>query len=300
MHSAHEIAEALARAGIEQLPPPARAHLARRLALGFAGGEASNPAGLRDTSFGCAKSGAIGPAVFADLDAGARAAVANAFRAAPRDWGAADDATIARLGGYPIHRARATVGDVTDVAKAYAKTVVGPATLVTDYLFGPSAEEEATFRGLVADWEAYDRVGVGTKVLPEHRDDAVAWRTFRDEWRAGSIPGNEHAGRLNAQVSISNMIRRRLKETGVIDPLLQQDERRGVDVEQSSIALAKSAELDKMCRESALCDWMTKPGQKLIKTPLGPMPENIAIGAGVGAGVIALLGIATAIRAVRG
>jgi hypothetical protein len=339
---ARQIAEALTRAGIERLPPPARAHLARRLAIGFAAGEDSafNPAGLRDTTFGCARSGSFGLARFKDINSGASAAVANAFRAAPRDWGATDKALLSRLGSYPIHRNQTATslvpiptsdgsiryGSVKEAESSgatrnadgswnlsgvrvegtpigefkwsYLIPGYGPYALVRDY-FRPSEEAEATFRGLVADWEAYERLGVGERTMPEARDDLIAWRKFRDEWRAGSIPGNETGGRLNAQVAISNMVRRGLKDQGAVDPILQQ-ERKGVDVERSTEALADSAKTEQFCKGVPFCEWMTKPGQVLIETPFGPMPKNIAIAGGVGIGVLGLIAITGAVGAVRG
>lgn len=342
---AQHIAEALARAGIENLSPPARAHLARRLAIGFANCDesANNPAGLRDTVFGCARNGSAGFATFKDLDSGARAAIANAYRAAPRDWSATDMAALASLGAYPIRRDDSgglaktipvpmpdgalryvsfgeaeAVGAIRNDDGSWNLTSVtvegkplgefkwsylipgyGPYAVARDY-FAPSEEAEATFRGLVADWEAYDRVGVGAKVLPEHREDVVAWRKFRDEWRAGSIPRNESGGRLNAQVEISNMIRRGLKENGVVDPSLQQQERKGVDVEKSTSALADAASTEQWCKGVPLCEWMTKPGQDLISTPFGPLPKNIVVAGGVGLGVLTLLAVIGGVRAVRG
>lgn len=341
MTRAHEIGEALARAGVVQLPPTARAHLAKRLAMGIAAG--NNPAALRSTTFGCARNGAPGVASFATLDIGAAAAVANAFRAAPRDWGAVDAETLRRLESYPIHRAASPIGPSDKVPVPDAKGAIryvsfeeaeeagaqrnpdgswnlttalvegtpvgefkwsylipgyGPYAIVRDY-FAPSAEAEATFRGLVADWEAYERLGVGSTVLHEHRDDLIAWRKFRDEWRAGSIPGNETGGRLNAQVSLSNMVRRGLKARGVVDPILQQ-ERTGVDVAQSTSALADAEKTEQWCKGIPLCDWMTKPGQKCIVTPFGCLPENITIAVGIGLGVLTLSAVAGTIRAVRG
>ncbi len=354
MIDAKQIANALSRAGIAQLPPVARAHLANRLTASLASGDLTgfNLAGLRATTYGCARGGAA-LAEFPDIDAGARAAVANAYRAAPRDWSFVDGAALARLGGYPIRHASPekvpvpTSGgairyvafgdaeesgatrnadgswDLTSVRVegkslgefkwSYLIPGYGPYALVRDY-FRPSEEAEATFRGLVADWEGYERIGVGASVLagetdpatglkrPSFRDSLVDWRTFRDEWKAGTIPGNETGGRLNAQVAISNMIRKNLAEYKIIDPALadSRHDRAGVDIEKSSEAMKDAAEKEQWCKGVPLCNWMTKPGQKIVMGPFGPMPENIMWAGGIGLGLLGLIAASGAIAAVRG
>lgn len=291
MLSAPEIAGALARAGVDKLPPPARAYLADRLVAAGTAGTLSpaNLGGLRGVTFGSGSSPEL--AKFPDIDAAARALVAVSFRAAPRAWGETDSVTMSRLGSYPIHRkgavalAGAPVGDATDFARSALKTALGPVAFVEDTFFGPSAESESTFRGLVSDWEGYERIlkqspGFLNK-LPELKDDAAEWRKFRDAWRAGSIPGNELGGLLNVQVSLSNKVRALLKEKGVVDPVLQEM-RTGVDVEKSTDALAASKDVDSWAKSVPIVNWITDPSA----------PPNAAASR---AGAVAIAGIAVAV-----
>jgi len=291
MLSAPEIAGALARAGVDKLPPPARAYLAERLVAAGTEGTLSpaNLGGLRGVTFGSGSS--PGLAKFPDIDAAARALVAVSYRAAPRAWGETDETTMSRLGSYPIHRngavalAGAPVGDAADFARSALKTALGPVAFVEDQFFGPSAEAESTFRGLVSDWEGYERIlkqspGVLDK-LPELKDDVTEWRKFRDAWRAGSIPGNELGGLLNVQVSLSNKVRALLKERGVVDPILQQT-RTGVDVEKSTDALAAAKDVDTWAKNVPGISWLTDPSKS---------PE-VAAGR---AGTLAIAGVAAAV-----
>ncbi len=296
MLSASDIAGALARAGVDRLPPPARAYLAERLVAAGAAGtlSPSNLGGLRNVSFGSAREGSTVLASFPDIDAAARAIVAVSYRAAPREWAETDAETMARLGAYPIHRrgavalAGAPVGDAADIAKSALKSALGPATMITDF-FGPSAESEATFRGLVADWEGYERIlkaqpDIAIR-LPELKDDVSEWRKFRDAWKAGTIPGNELGGLLNVQVSLSNKVRTLLKEKGVTDPVLQQ-KRAGVDVEKSTDALAASKDVDTWAKSVPILDWLTDPSQSPKAAG-----SRAGIVAGVGLAVAALLSL---------
>lgn len=289
MLSAPEIAGALARAGVDKLPPPARAYLAERLVSAGVDGSLSrtNLGGIKSVTFGAAGSAL---AEFPDIDSAARALVAVSYRAAPRAWGETDDVTMSRLGSYPIHRKGAValagvpVGDAADLARSALKTALGPVAFVEDKFFGPSEEAESTFRGLVSDWEGYERIlknspGILNR-LPELKDDVAEWRKFRDAWRAGSIPGNELGGLLNVQVSLSNKVRTMLKEKGVTDPVLQEM-RSGVDVEKSTDALAAAKDADSWAKNVPIVNWITDPSA----------PPKSAVGR---AGTVALVGLAAA------
>jgi len=181
MHSPTVIAEALTRAEVNRLPPAARAYLSERM-LSRDSGAPNNIGGVRNMSFG--SNGGPAYASFVDIDAGARALVAISYRAAPRDWRSVTSDEVATLSTYPL-------SGVLDIAKSAGATILGPVAAVAERIqsvTGPTEELQATFRGLVADWEAYERLGVGDSILKNMRDDLVEWRAFRDAWLDGSIP----------------------------------------------------------------------------------------------------------------
>ena len=285
MSSPHLIAGALARAGIDRLPPPARAYLADRLTAQIAGADVDvdrNLGGLRSTSLGCAKRQER-EAVFPNIDAAARALVAVSFRAAPRDWGAMSKADLAQLGRYPFdperHQRR-----TAELAGQEARPELGwwPG-------FGPSDEAQTTFRALTADWEAFERIGVGTRVLPFLKDDLSDWHKFRDEWKAGDIPSADIGGRLLAQTIAARRVREYLKDQKIVDPALQTPAVKDLAVDEAADRTKPDgsfASIDKWAAKNPIANWLTDPSQ-----PPEKARNRILATAGVGLGLVALLGV---------
>lgn len=283
MSSPHLLAGALSRAGVEKLPPPARAYLAQRLTAQIAAGDvdmARNLGGLRATSLGCAKRDER-EAAFPNIDAAARALVAVSFRAAPRDWGAMNAADLAQLGRYPWQDSRHQQR-VAALAGEQERPELGwwPG-------FGPTDEAQATFRALTADWEAFERIGVGTRVLPFLKSDLDEWHKFRDEWKAGDIASSDIGGRLLAQTIAARKVREYLKDAKIVDPALQatppvQD----VAVDESTSALKAAAPVESWARSNPIVNWLTDPSQ----TPEKARTRILAT-AGAGLGLVALLGV---------
>lgn len=335
------IAGALAKAGVDKLPPAARAYLANRLVTQGTDGHlsAENLGGLRAYTFGARKLNVGGTAKFPSAEAAARALVATSYRAAPRDWASTSKGDLARLGNYPMVRDGAkaltsarmipiptsegalelaspdvaqSFGAVLGDAGAWDLTKVslgglpvgefkwsylipgyGPYKLVKDYL-GPSEEAEKTFQGLIADWEAFDRLGVGGDILPELRQDSVDWRKFREDWQNGDIPSKDIGGRLTAEVVRANRVRLNLAEQKITDPALGTGLRAGVEVASSVPALVRAEKVDAWARSIPVVNWITAPDQKTV-SPLGfPMPERALWT--IGAGLVGALGIFAAIR----
>lgn len=302
MLTPEDIAAALDRAGVHDLAPSALAYLSGRLVKQGASGGATptNLGGLRDVTFGSAARGG-GLASFPDIDTAARALVSVSCRAAPRRWGDTTDAELAGLAMYP--QPTPVVGDV--VADLFRMAVRTASSSADAFIFAPNKADQEAFQRLMADWEGYDRLGVGERILAGEkgpdglrrvnvREDVVDWRKFRDEWLAGQIDGAEIAARLNPQVSVSNKIRRYLKETNAIDPVLQRDEARGVDVEESTGALQLAADVDKSARSNAFVNWVTSPGNKTNLPIIGAVPTKVLWVGGLG------LGLALFVMARRG
>ena len=124
--------------------------------------------------------------------------------------------------------------------------------------FGPSDEAESTYRQLRADWEAFERDGVGSTKLPHLRQDVVEWRQFRDAWEAGSLPSNDLGGRLNAEVSRANRIRSEL--TGKTIAELGPEVRRGVDVvNATAFTRDVAAPVEQWARDNPLVHALANP-----------------------------------------
>lgn len=184
------------------------------------------------------------------------------------------------------------LGDASDWFKSAALTALGPAGTVVDVVSErPSSDAEASFRRLMADWEGYDRLGVGGRVLPGLRDDVVDWRKFRDDWLSGNIPGKDIAARLNVQVSASNKVRQLLKEGGVVDPAIASDPAKGVDVEESTAPLAVAASVNREAKDSPIIGWLTSPGGKTNLPVIGPVPDKViwTVGIGVAAAIVLMV-----------
>ncbi len=271
-------------------------------------------------------------AIFSDLDAAARALVATAYRAAPRDWGHVGAAEMASLATYPIQRVKLAGGEgwsyyqtgcddrappvlverSVSEANKHDKDVdlraknkglgvaiwrqradgwrVGvlnecggfsfegadidePINLGWWPGFGPSAEAEATFRGLTADWEAFDRLGVGERILRHLEKDKYEWRSFRAAWKSANIDSTDIGGRLNAEVHRANRVRRELADAKVVDPALLGD-RQGADVTDSTNALKASVPIDNWASKIPILNWATSPASSLKDLdPRGPVGD---------------------------
>ncbi len=197
-------------------------------------------------------------ATFPDLDSGARALVACAYRAMPRTWGDVGDAELATLGRYPAdrlarrgiqrhHRRRGWVDDATIPAEDDDTDIQlsGEAPPLGWFPgFGPSAEAEQTYRALVADWEAFDRVGVGQRILPHLRQDVIEWREFRDHWKAGDIDSSNINGSLMAETARARRIRTELRDAKVTDPALGPHDIQAPGVEHSGGGLSWAGSVD--------------------------------------------------------
>lgn len=289
MNSPHVIAGALARAGIDRLPPPSRAYLAQRLTAQIAAGDMHvdrNLGGLRAVSLGCAKRQEH-EAVFPNIDAAASALVAVSFRAAPRDWGAMTAGDLAQLARYPFTAER----HQRRVAALAGKE--GRAELGWWPGFGPTDEAQQTFRALTADWEAFERIGVGTRVLPFLKDDLADWRKFRDEWKNADIPNTEIGGRLLAQTIAARRVREYLKDAKIVDPVLQTPPAKDItvtDAGKDATAVASggmftSTGIDEWAKSNPVVNWLTDASQAPEKAR-----RRILATAGIGLGLVALLG----------
>ena len=244
-----------------------------------------------------------GVASFGTLLEGARAAVATAYRAAPRSWGDIGADELARLGQYPLlhllERRRAEPfdadsGQVTlrlrdggylPVPLAVALragatrrpddsldlTAVAPLDLGWWPGFGPSSEAETTFRGLIADWEAFERLGVGRGRFAFLAQDVKEWREFRDAWNNAALESADIGGRLTAEVARANRIRVELKDARVVDPQLRETPREGVDVTAAAAPQAVAKPIADWAASTPGVSWLTDPkappkaiGQRLL------------------------------------
>lgn len=175
-----------------------------------------------------------------------------------------------------------SLGEISEWKWSYLIPGYGPYTAVKDYL-GPTEAAQTTFRGLMADWEGFDRLGVGDKMFgpndpdkshPDFREDVKDWRRFRDAWIDGSIPGNEVGGQLNVQVGVANKIRKNLAESKVVDPAIATEERKGVDVEHSTTAIQKAVAVETAAKGNVVLDWATRPGNKTVLPVIGAVPDK--------------------------
>ncbi len=267
-----EIFEALEAAGARQLEPRQAQWIAERMRFGYSP-EAQNIGGLRctaphvHTGEGCVSVPGVPYrlAKFASWADAARALVATSRRAtAPSDAPAPDLPQVGFRSTHPDPTTGET-GDLTDWAKRAAE-IVDP--LGSRLLWGPSAEAEATFRGLLADWESFERAGVPDK-HPELRDTFIAWVKFRDAW----LSGNTDEAALNPAVTDANRVRRTLAEKAG-QP--QPEDRPNVQFD------------DLNSRNSAF-SWLSKKADAVVPNAI-PQPLKGPVGIGVVAvGLIALL-----------
>lgn len=94
----------------------------------------------------------------------------------------------------------------------------GPAPVPAQAQFPP--EYEATMRALLADWEGFDRLGVGTKILPDLRPAVVQFRTLRDAWKVGPNDPATVKTEIDAAIRAAGQVRDALQKSGVVDPAL--------------------------------------------------------------------------------
>lgn len=251
-------------------------------------------------------------AIFPDIGAAARALVATSYRAAPRDWGRVSAAEIAGLDVYPITRIRPLGAAIpvpegriaipvrsggawhvpeSEAERWGAERIEGEWIAPTVDLgwwpgMGPSSEAEATFRGLMSDWEAFDRLGVGQSILPHLRPDVVAWRKFRDEWKAGNIPSADIGGQLMAMTIMANRIRRELASAKIVDPALKGD-RQGIAVDEAARLVKAAVPVQQFADSVPGLAWLTdsslspKAVTKRILTTVG-----VAFAVGVGGALL--------------
>lgn len=129
----------------------------------------------------------------------------NASKASRSSGSSSSDVSDGDTIGTKVDRPRTKLADM-EVAPGIAGTPI------------PFPEMESTIRGLTADWEAFDRLGVGSKVLPQFRPEAIAWRSLRDGWTSGSIDPESVADQAAAAIRSAGAIRVALKSAGVVDP----------------------------------------------------------------------------------
>lgn len=269
------LADALERAGAGKLPAPARLWVLSRVAgAATLPEDLRNPGGLRcalthrhertdaPQAHRCAIVGGVPLAVFDNLQAGARELVATARRAT---------ATPA--------------SPAPDLERLADRIEVGWAPFV-----GPSDGEEATFRGLVADWEAFESGGVAG--LGFLREDVKEWRAFRDEWRANeaSMTGyttNELVGMLNAEVERANRVRRELRDNAAKNKMPappMPGARRGLDVEAEN---PFATWLDHGVAKMPVLGWLTNPGGAVASDTAKVLKILLAVAAVLGLGYVA-------------
>lgn len=131
-------------------------------------------------------------------------------------------------------------------------------TQPASYPTGIPPELEQTMRALVADWEGFDRAGVGSKVLPEFKPQAVDFRKTRDAWKAGTLDQATLDSAIQSATQVASQVRDALVKSGVVDPGLGP-----AAVKAAETAQAKPAE--------AATSWMDRiPALKWLNDPKGP------------------------------
>lgn len=235
----HAIQDALSAAGVASVPLHGRQWIADRLRQFGHVPELRNIGGLcctrphDHTAGGCIAMPTAGGvrhlAVFRTWDDAARCLVATARRASAAPADPAED--LPAVGYTSTH----PVGDETAGPWDTVKEALGPvAELTSLFLNEPSAEAEAVFRGLLADWESFERAGVPGGV-PELKlqETHAGWVKFRDAWLRGEPDTTD----LNPKVAEANTVRRLLLErAGKLAPgELPPDLRQGVDIEKSRL-----------------------------------------------------------------
>jgi hypothetical protein len=222
------------------------------------GGDAGDLGGL-DVA-GLDLGGLDGRALFPDVLTAARALVAVSYRAAPRDWGNVGEAELRRLNRYPIHRlheqprvaGQAPLGWSLDAA---GSVLWGPIT------GRPSVEAEQTQRALTADWESFERLGVGSSILPGLAGDLRAWRSERDAWRKAEIDASAVGARLLGEVARARHVRDELRASKVIDPALGAFGAAAATLPAAPVgqAMSEAGDQGRGQQSSPLLEWIRSP-----------------------------------------
>lgn len=143
--------------------------------------------------------------------------------------------------------------------QATASVDMGPRKV---YPSGISPEMESTMRALVADWEGFDRLGVGTKVLPDLRPAVEQFRKLRDAWKAGSNDPAVVSQEIDAATKAASQVREALAKAGVIDPALGPA---AIKATQEAILAAQQA------AAASSKSWLDNvPALKWLSNPNGP------------------------------
>ena len=233
-------------------------------------------------------------ACFPDLDEGARALVSTSYRAAPRAWGLVGEAELGALGAYPIARfARANTSQRYRSGRGWSDPPIQLEDDETDFQlsaaappigwvpgFGPSTEAEQTFRALSADWEAFDRLGVGQRILPHLRQDVIEWREGRDKWKAGNLDSSNINGWLLGETARARRIRTELRDAKIVDPALGHDIQ-APGVEHSGGGLSLATSIDTWAASVPLLSWMTSPTGSLARAGVSASAAFGAAGLGL-------------------
>ena len=180
----------------------------------------------------------------------------------PRVFAGAVGATPSPIPGLP------SVQDTLAAAQQVLSQVAPQATASVDmgsrkvYPSGISPEMESTMRALVADWEGFDRLGVGTKVLPDLRPAVEQFRKLRDAWKAGSNDPAVVSQEIDAATKAASQVREALAKAGVIDPALGPA---AIKATQDAILAAQQA------AAASSKSWLDNvPALKWLSNPNGP------------------------------
>lgn len=273
---------ALQRAGARELTGPAGAWLRGRLARWGQCPQGNNLGGLlcclpHDHTSGCVTVPVGGGrvlhlAAFPSLDRAAGALVATARRAAASSGQPAPDLPVGYTSTHPRGAERLGFAPVLP----FLLPALAP---LASTLTGPSAEAESTFRGLMADWEAFEREGVPIR-HPEQTETHAVWSKFRDAW----LSGRPDVGSLNSMVHDANRVRRDLAaKAGRPAPA----PRPGVDIEHGSPALQAAAQVNQAAADAE------RKLRELVEPVVAPAPTlptsyKVAGGAMLGALAAAL------------
>lgn len=131
------------------------------------------------------------------------------------------------------HTLLSTVNLITDPPSHEGSSALGGVGWVPG--FGPSQEEEAMYRALRADWESFERQGVGITILRHLRQDLDEWRAFRDSYdrdASSYLTATQPSplSKLNAEVMRANRVRRELQPKATPQEIQKQDVK-NIDVE---------------------------------------------------------------------
>lgn len=278
MAPSSDIAAALDRAGAGALTEGPKGWLLDRVArFGELAKVANNPGGLPCAARGphdphaCVMRDSVNFARFPSLDEGAKALVQVAERAGVTVGGAAAPDI------EPLVEGTVNVGWIPGL--------------------GPSDEEEAKYRALRADWEAFEREGVGTTILPFLKTDLDEWRKFRSEWEANAdswvgYTTNQLAGMINAELARANRVRRELAEHKTGKDPGGSTATPGIDVEQEH---PYAAAVDKWAKDSPIVNALTSPAGIKVANVLNALLNPLAGGKLNWTPVVLAAGIAGAI-----